>query len=131
MNKKKLEEKFHSERRMFIIIKGELLIASKNIPLSHWEWVESENITKNKDIFNESVRGFIDSEGIYFYKGENFSIDKKGEIIFFDKLSEIIDKISINSKAHVFGGMIKRKEIRKWPPKNDYGTIGQLLMNIK
>ncbi len=130
MDKKRLEKKFHGGRRMFIIIERVLFIAPEKTILSHWEWVNLENITKNKNIFNESIRGFIDSEGIYFYKGENFSIDKKGELIFFEKLNKIVNKININHSIHVFGGMIPQKEIKKWPPKNDYGTIEQILRDI-
>ena len=119
---KKREIEFHRNRRMFAIVEGKLFIAPENISLSHGEWIRSENLLDDSSNINDLVRGFIDSEGVYFYKGEDFSIDEKSEKIFFRKLKEIIERLEIDSNTHIFGGMVKQEKLGKWPPKKDYGA---------
>ena len=121
------EKKFHRKRRTFIIINDKLIVAKKNLSYSHWEWSKLNNFVKSKNDFNELVRGFVDSEGVYFYKGNNFSINKKTENIFFRKFNELFNEIKFDSRIHVFGGMIKQKRKGKYPPKKDYGTTNKLL----
>jgi hypothetical protein len=124
---KKREQEFHKGRRMFMIINNKLFIAPKNNALSHQEWAESENLLDEGSDFNDIVRGFVDSEGVYFYKGKNFTINEDAEKIFFSKLDEIINKMMISPNSHIFSEMIKQDKMGKWPAKNDYGAINDFI----
>ena len=124
---KKREQEFHEGRRMFMIINNKLFIAPENNLLSHREWAESENLLDGESDFNDIIRGFVDSEGIYFYKGKNFAVDRKAEKIFFSKLDEIIDKMMIDPSLHIFSEMIEQEKMGKWPAKNDYGAIKEFI----
>lgn len=123
---KEKEEEFHKKRRMFCIFKDKLYIAEKNFPYSHEIWFEKERWIKNKKdkLMSEIVRGFTDSEGnIYFYIGNNFEINKKTENIFFKHLKELVNRLSINIEAKIFGGLIKKEIGVIWPPLKIYGKI--------
>jgi hypothetical protein len=117
-------EDFHKSRRMFCIHKGEVLVGSSGSPLSHHKWFNSLGLDVEKMI-NESVRGFVDDRGLFFYKGDDFNVDGETERAFLKHLTEIQGKLNLPDETPVYGGVIKTNDFR-YPPKKKYGTIAQL-----
>lgn len=120
---------FHKNRRMFVIKDGVLYLGSENVSYTHAEWFEKEGwVTKENDSFMDEVtRGFVDEEGIYFYKGYDFRVDEKIEQEFFKFLPELVSKLRISQKVHVYGGMIRQNKSGKWPARKDYGEVGEVV----
>ena len=120
---------FHKKRRMFVIKDNTLYFAPENVTYSHAEWFELEGwISPQEDkSLNELTRGFVDSDGVYFYKGYDFVVNQDSERTFFKHLSGIVKKLDLDTQMHVYGGMIRQKKAGKWAPRKDYGTIASLL----
>jgi len=120
---------FHRSRRMFVILNDKLFIAPENYSFSHRKWLEREGLSKEGDteLIKTVTRGFVDSEGIYFYKGADFGFDEESEALVLKHLKELVEKLKISQKTHLFGGMVKGKMGDKWPPKKDFGAIKALL----
>lgn len=121
---------FHQSRRMFCIYKNRLFIAESNLPYSHAVWFKKEGWLSEVggELMAEIVRGIVDSKGnIYFYIGYNFEINNNCEQIFFSHLKELVDRLKLDSKAKIFGGLIKSELDQIWPPIKNYGMISQNL----
>jgi hypothetical protein len=122
---------FHSNRRMFAIKDDKLFIAKPNVSFSHARWFEMEGWIKGPEdsMMNKIVRGFVNDEGIYFYKGYDFSVDVQSENVMAMHLEQLVELTSIDVKKHLYGGMIKQNAPGKWPPRKDYGVIANYLRN--
>ena len=68
---KKEARDFHKQRTAFIIINDKIIFI-KNSEMSHWEYCQSINISK--EIFNQLTRGYYLNGDIVFYK-DNFTYD--------------------------------------------------------
>lgn len=125
-------KEFHRSRRMFCIYDNQLRIADKNLLYSHATWFQNENwMTKEMDgLMNEIPRGIIDDKGdIYFYIGYNFEINDIIEFIFFPHLSDLVKRLSLDTSAHLYGGLIKSEPGTIWPPVKLYGKIADKIKN--
>ena len=123
-------KKFDLSRRMFCINKDKLFIAKANLPYSHAVWFQKEGWISvgNDSLMNELTRGIIDAKGdVHFYVGYNFQINKEIEEIFFSHLKELIEKVNLKPEARIFGGFIKQESGKEWPPRKDYGCVGDYL----
>ena len=118
------EKKFHQSRRIFAIIDGTLYIAPADVNSSHFEWLESEKLLESggDKQLNNITRGFVDDVSLYFYEGD-FVVTPKAEADIFEHLNDLVNKLNINTKIHLYGGFIKGKIGEKWLPVKDYGPI--------
>ncbi len=120
------EEEFHKSRRMFVFHKGLVFLAEKNSPLSHSGWFESIG-WNSEDVMENSVRGFVSWDGdVYFYKGEDFHVDRDAEREFFELLPKLSEKLMISRKARIYGGLQKANIGWLWNPLKKYGFFGDL-----
>jgi len=113
---------------MFCINEKEILIGPENSSLSHHEWFNKLGYDANK-LVEESVRGFKDERGLFFYKGPDFNIDPKTEKIFFKKLGEIQKLLNLPEETRIYGGVTPTKNTIYLPQKT-YGTIKDNKKNI-
>jgi len=126
----KESSKYHSQRKSFAIINGELKIASEEGPQSHSEWFIYEGWIRdeNDPLFEEIVRGMIDPKGdLYFYVGKNLEVNPKSQEIFFKHLQELVNRLNIPLETKVGGGMIKGNIGEQWPPRKSFGTVKNLI----
>ena len=117
---------FHRSRRMFCIHKNKLHTAKPNLPYSHATWFEKMGwISKDDDkLMSEIIRGIVDSFGdIYFYVGYDSEVNGKAESVFFSYLSQLAAKLKLKSSTKIFGGLIKQKPGKIWPPRREYGKL--------
>ena len=128
INHKQLVD-FHHSRIMFAIKDDELYIAEKGMNYSMAEWFENKGWINEKDssLMDVIVRGFLDSEGIYFYCGYDFHTSEIVEETLKRHLNELVTKLNIDYRMHVYAGMIKQPKHGKFPPQKFLGTIEQLL----
>ncbi|HYD03821.1 MAG TPA: hypothetical protein VEC16_06005 [Alphaproteobacteria bacterium] len=124
---------YHKSRRMFCIYKKKLIIAERNVDYSHKEWFEKNNWKyQDKNLIDEIARGIVDETGdVYFYIGEDHKLTEKAEKSFFANLKELSEKLKLNPKSHIFGGVTMGKPGDKWPGIKDYGTIKENLKRIE
>jgi len=128
-SKDKIIVELHRNRRMFAIKEDKLYLAPLHAEYTHAKWFEKLGwITKENDkAMDELVRGFIDSTGIYFYKGYDFSYDKEAEKIILKNLNKIINLLHLSKETCLFGGLVKQKIPGKWKPIKEYGKVEQFL----
>lgn len=120
---------FHKTRRMFCIHNGKILLAPENSPLSHSEWFAKLGLDVQKAI-KESVRGFVDERGLFFYKGEDFNIDPKTEKTFFKYLPKLKEKLNLPNHTNLYGGVIKKRGVTRYPPRKKYGRLKNPLKTL-
>jgi len=122
-------EEFHSKRRMFAIKDSSLHVAPENVTSTHAVWFENLGwITPEDDTMMETLtRGYVDIEGIYFYKGYDFQLDVASETEMLRHLEELVETLSVPKHLHLMGGIIRQSSPGKWPSRKDYGTIESLL----
>jgi len=116
---------FHKSRRMFCIHEGKILVSPPKSPLSHREWFTNLGLDAQKTI-DESVRGFIDDRGLFFYKGDDFIVDDTVEKTFLRHLIGLQKTLNLPDETQVYGGVKKIKET-KYPPAKEYGKIRDIL----
>lgn len=83
---------FHRKRIAFIIYKDKLEFLPENSDMSHYEYCETKNISKEE--FNEITRGYYLDGKVVFYK-DLFIYDEnviKEGIKFLDEISEKINQ---------------------------------------
>jgi len=129
INPEKSKER-HINRQMFAIIDDTLYFAKENTELSHRLWfIEKGWITENEDkLFGEVVRGYSNDKGVYFYKGYDFSVDIESECIMLKHLNELVDKLNLDQKLHLYGGKIKQIMAAEWEFRKDYGPIEKFIL---
>lgn len=110
---------------MFVIHEGRLLIAPVNSPQSHRQWFTSIGLQAD-EVVRDSVRGFIDDRGIFFYRGEDFLVDEEAEKEFIQYLKEIRDSLELKDDTEVYGGVTPTDDVR-YPPRKSYGTVAELM----
>ena len=120
------ENEYHKARRMFFVIDDNLIIAEANSDKSHFEWLISQFWPEDKAIefIRTGLRGVLNPDGnIRFYTGENWDINEEIEKIFFEKLTELVKKLEIDSEAIIGGGTIKGNIGEFWPARKEYGKV--------
>jgi hypothetical protein len=73
------------------------------------------------------VRGFVDTEGIYFYSGYDFHTSEAIEKTFLKHLKELVEKLCVDYRVHVYAGMVPQTKAGKFPPQKLLGTVGKLI----
>ena len=124
----------HVSRLMFAVINDKLHVASKNNPRSHDEWFSEEGWIQdiNDPKFEKIVRGAVDPSGdICFYVGKEFRVDPAAEGIFFRHLPKLVERLALSPGAKVSGGKTKSSPGEDWPPRKKYGTVLELIDNLK
>jgi hypothetical protein len=141
MSQSKVEEKYgvkssdekvrnyHASRRMFVIKGGDLIMAEKGIEDSHAQWFKKMGWMNEDDMsfMDRVTRGYVDSSGVYFYKGYNFDVDKESKEEIMSHLQDLVEQLSIDPSLHLFGGKIKQEQAGDWPPERDFGEISELI----
>lgn len=121
-------KKFHSQRRMFLILNSEIYLSPENVTWSHAQWFEKLGFNPTDKFINKNPRGYYDTTGLYFYKGHDFSLSEEIEKIVLENLKKLVDKTGVSIETHLFGGIMKQSKPGKWPPEKDYGTIKNLII---
>lgn len=86
------ESDFHRSRRMWAVVAGTLLLANREDPRSHFEWLcELLGPEKGKEAFATSTRGYIKDRVLAAYKpcgGDDFSrwVDKDSMVLAYGVL---------------------------------------------
>lgn len=101
------EKEFHNNRRIFAYFNGGLIFCEET-GLSHYEWLVGGGLFCDL-VFNDLVRGYVDSEGVYFYRGD-FQTDEYTESIAKSCLGYFGDTLP------VYCGLIKGEIGEKWKP---------------
>ena len=115
---------FHRSRRMFLIKDGKVVIGPEKTSMSHLEWFNSIGLDGKKTV-RESVRGFVDGRGLFFYRGEDFTADNETENTLLGHLTELARELELPPHTQVYAGVIKTAGTT-YPPKKKLGTIGDL-----
>ena len=126
-SKDKRVKEFHLQRQMFVIIDNIIYTSPKNVIWTHLDWFKSLGFNSLHKIMTKNPRGYYDNTGLYFYKDYDFSIDENSEKVVLDNLENLANKLEIPLETHLFGGIIRKEESGKWPPKKDYGIIKNLI----
>ena len=107
---------FHRSRTMFVIdADGVLHIHEKGSALSHKQWFKEIGVD-----FENVVRGFVYENNIYFYRGENFDVDRNSIKLMCDGIkNELITKLNLTGEIHLYGGMIKDTTKILWDYKKE------------
>ena len=111
---------FHKKRIAFIIINNKINFI-KNSDLSHWEYCENLNISK--DIFNTLTRGYYFNGRIVFYN-DNFTYDNNVITEGLKYLVKIKEECKID-KADIYFGLIIDETQTVWPCDYHYGVIDE------
>lgn len=101
------ELKFRLSRKIFAYFDGALTFCDK-IGLSHHDWLVGGGLFCDF-VFNELVRGYVDSEGVYFYMGD-YQTNK-----YVEKIAESC-KGYFDEELPIYCGLEKGKVGEKWRP---------------
>lgn len=98
---------FHVTRRMFAVIGSALKIAPERDTSSHLDWFCREGWVRNfgDPVFEATVRGYVNTTGVYVYRGVDFSsvgVEMPLSIVWED----LISTLSIPSDLDVFFGLV-------------------------
>lgn len=100
------EQEFHNQRVAFAIFDDKLHTCYDG--LSHYDWLVKGGLISEGQ-FNDIVRGFMDSTGIYFYQG-GFETNEYVEDMALSWYS------TLHSTLPVYCGMIKGAVGERWKP---------------
>lgn len=108
----------HKKRVMIAVISDNIHTLA-NSEISHMEWFIRKGWIKDEadTRFNEIIRGYIDSTGVYLYKAD-FTTDDELEnwvISNRERINDIAEKI-VKTGTKVYCGLIKGKLGEKYPP---------------
>jgi len=124
-----LEKAFHISRIMFAIRNDKLYVHREKTEMSHLEWFKTLgwlDDTTECDILNEVLRGYVDTDGVYFYRREDFTASELDAKLFIRNLLKLDDIIGINGDIPVYAGVIKGGIGEKFKPCRYIGTAIQL-----
>ena len=111
---------FHKNRMAFIIIDN-IIHFIENSEMSHWEYCQSLNMSKEK--FNELTRGYFFEGRIVFYK-DNFTYDENVIKEALKFIIQIKEKYKFE-RADIYFGLIIDKSKIVWPCDYHYGMIDE------
>jgi hypothetical protein len=129
INEDKKVKDYHRSRRMFAIKDGKLFIADKGAEYSHADWFKKMHWIDEDDdsLMDIIVRGAVEPNGVYFYKGYTFEVDKQSEAEMMTHLPELVNMLNISNETHLFGGKIIVTPNSEIKPRIDFGKIEHLL----
>jgi len=108
---------FHEQRRMFVILNDNIIVAPEKVDYSHQEWFTRLFGSVQADIVIDAwVRGFVLQPHIYCYIGKNYSWQKSYGATCQERIREIIRMFNLNRHGIVYGGMIPGPEGELWVP---------------
>ena len=100
------EQEFHNQRVAFAIFDDKLHTCYDG--LSHYDWLVKSGLFSESQ-FNDIIRGFMDSTGIYFYQGD-FETNEYVEDMALSWYS------TLHPTLPVYCGMIKGNVGERWKP---------------
>lgn len=110
-----VERLWHKTRTMIVWREGGLQMAPPNDDRSHKQWFADTGWT---DAYEANVRGFIDTTGIYLYKGSDYRWDLHVEQVAFLVWQLAKYKWSPEFKAMpIYGGMVPGQPGTRWLPQ--------------
>lgn len=116
--------RFHRQRRMFAVVKGELLVAREFDERDHETWARHDGWHAD---YEYVTRGFVDETGVYVYRGSLYEPSLRAE----DDLAEHADLIAFlaNDQIHlpIWNGMRPGAAGERWKPMQALCTVGELL----
>jgi len=124
---------FHTQRTMFWIVNGKIVVGPAGTSMSHSEMAESMGWLKgdnNSQFFNENPRGFYlkNENRLHFYQGIGFNFDDQLKKQIIEILPQIKENLNLKEDVDVFFGpkdrIIKGIEY----PIEKVGTIGELIV---
>lgn len=121
---------FHSQRRMFAVLGGGLVMAKFGIPEGHDRWLRTLGVSETE--FPTLIRGYIHKDGIVFYRGHDFTTDQELE----NEVPDLIRKMRLmrtppDLKLLVCCGVIKGEIGEIWPPLKILGTVEEVLTLVR
>ncbi len=100
------EQIYHNSRTIFAIINDSLRYGP--LGFSHADWLIGQ-LDMSVNTFNETIRGYVDESGIYFYQGD-FETNDKVETTAL-RYADLINK-----ELPIYCGCIKGEVGEKWKP---------------
>ena len=119
-------KEMHRKRRMYMIFLDAVHVAPDAMRCSHADWFKRKKWDVNM-LMRSSVRGYVDDDGVYFYRGWDFKYDNVGEHIALKHLTTLVEKLDVDVSLHLYGGKIRTDEGEVWPNDRDLGPIEELL----
>lgn len=123
---------FHVTRRMFAVIGSALKIAPERDTSSHLDWFCREGWVRNfgDPVFEATVRGYVNTTGVYVYRGVDFSsvgVEMPLSIVWED----LISTLSIPSDLDVFFGVVPGRLGDPWRGKKAMGPVSRVTSFMK
>lgn len=104
---------FHKQRRMFIVVDGTVLVAPKNDPRTHEQWLtETVGETKARVWIASCTRGYVLRDLLVAYVGDSFS-EEVNEQSLWSAVRLFQDTQGIKR----IGKGVTPSENQPWPPK--------------
>lgn len=95
---------FHKSRKAFIIYNNKLEFIPENSDMSHFEYCQTKNISK--EVFNEITRGYYIDGKVVFYKN-HFTYDEFVIEEGIKFINEIANKINQREFEIYFGHIVE------------------------
>jgi len=100
---------FHTQRTMFWIFNGQIIVGPMGTSMSHVEMAESMGWLKggnNEQFFNENPRGFYlkSDNRVHFYRGVGFGFDDEFKKQIFCMLPHIRERLGLEDTTRIFFG---------------------------
>lgn len=121
------EKTFHRSRKMFAIKDNTLYVNTRETDKSHSEWFREMGWTRNGDtdaeILGAVLRGYVDSTGVYAYRGIEFGAFSSDEALLLRHLPPLAKELGIPHDMPVHLGLIKGQIGEKFKPDKLMGMI--------
>lgn len=118
-------EAFHRQRRMFIILGDLFNIHVEETDMDHKRWMDSLDLGSS---FDDAIRGFVDSTGIYAYKGPSWDLTREEEAHFKTYLPSIYQATKPELSIEVWAGAIPGIPGYRWPGRRKLGKLSEIMI---
>lgn len=112
------ERTWHRSRRMLVFIDHSLHVAPPWDERGHREWFAEAGWA---NAYENNVRGFYDSTGLYLYKGADYRCDDDVRRAVRNNMDLI--SCQVPAGLPVYGGMIPGLMGQRWEPIERLGTV--------
>jgi hypothetical protein len=125
---------FHRARLMFAVFPPHgVLFGPAGDARGHKEWLESvfsgHGELRGRFTFADTLRGYLDGTGIYFYRGDFDATDADREV-FLRYLPHVVILTDCDVRLHVFQGVVPGEPGTRWPGRKDLGAVDALVPNL-
>lgn len=118
------ELEFHRQRRMFYIIGDLMMTGVEGDERGHREWMKDEG---DEDSFDEAIRGYVDSTGVYAYKGRDFSLSPAALSDFEAQFPALVEKMNLDADLPVYAGVVPGRIGTRWEGRKKLGLVKELM----